>query len=47
MEKFKETEPVPSSPSSPDDVLQLERQDAVDTKDVKVIETGQPKKKLY
>ena len=46
MEQFKETEPVPSSPSSlPEDVPQLERQDAVDTKDVEVVETGQPKKK--
>ena len=46
MEEFKETEPVPSSPSSLlEDVPQLERQDAVDTKDVEVVETGQPKKK--
>ena len=46
MEEFKETEPVSTLPSSPPkENPMLEQQDAVELKDVQVVESGFPKRK--
>ena len=46
MEEFKETEPVRTLPSSPPkENPMLEQQDAVELKDVQMVESGFPKRK--